>query len=309
VVSPDLDAVWIACAARMDLPVARGGEAYVHFDGRTLWIAGGEHLDSDDTLAQLVLHEICHMAVQGPATRHAPDWGLDNTTDRDVERERAAVRLQAHLCGAFGLRGALYPTTEVRAYFEAMPADPLAGPEPSAAMARVAAVRIAREPFAPALNEALEETARLLAVPRHRSGHAPVPDGDARTCGTCVWRGSGRCRQATRPVRVAAAARACVRHEAALICADCGACCRSAYDVVPVGPREVARRRHPALVAVLGDGSFALSRRGDRCAALEGPEAGPCRCRIYADRPRACRDLEVAGRHCLTARRRVGLTL
>jgi hypothetical protein len=32
-------------------------------------------------------------------------------------------------------------------------------------------------------------------------------------------------------------------------------------------------------------------------------------CTIYDDRPRACRDFEAGGRHCLVARRRVGLSV
>lgn len=306
-----LDEIWIDCAKRLDLAIARGGDAFVHFDGRVLWIAPDEDLDDDDTLAQLVLHEICHLAVQGPAMRYVPDWGLDNTTDRDAVRERAAVRLQAHLCGAHGLRAALYPTTEVRAFFEALPWHALGSaedPDPASALARVAAARVGRYPFHPVVPEALERSARLLHVPMHHSGRALVGDGDERSCGTCVWRSaSGRCRQAARAVRVPASARACVRHQEALCCSDCGACCRSAFDVVPIRPREPVRRRHPAMIAV-GNGVFSMLRRGDRCAALSGPDAGPYTCGIYADRPRVCRDLEVGGRNCLIARRRVGLS-
>jgi Fe-S-cluster containining protein len=66
---------------------------------------------------------------------------------------------------------------------------------------------------------------------------------------------------------------------------------------------------------------WSLLRAGDRCAALEdGPppdhdgNAAPIagarayHCRIYEDRPRTCREFERGGRHCLTARRRVGLS-
>ena len=56
---------------------------------------------------------------------------------------------------------------------------------------------------------------------------------------------------------------------------------------------------------------------GDRCAALCGGEpdaAKPERvtryyCAIYDDRPRTCRDFTLGSAHCLTARRRVGLSL
>ena len=53
---------------------------------------GGAQLDADDSLAQLVLHEICHLLVQGPAHRDQNDWGLDNTgaSPFDEVRERVA---------------------------------------------------------------------------------------------------------------------------------------------------------------------------------------------------------------------------
>ena len=81
-----LDGIWIEAAAELNVPVVRGGDAYVHWDGRALRIAGDEHLDDDDTVAQLVLHELCHFITQGESSREIPDWGLDNTSDRDTAR-------------------------------------------------------------------------------------------------------------------------------------------------------------------------------------------------------------------------------
>jgi hypothetical protein len=120
-----LDEIWIAAARRLDLPVVRGGDAYVHWDGRALRVAGDEHLDADDTVAQLVLHEICHFITQGISSRDELDWGLDNTSERDHGRELSCVRLQAHLLGAYGLRGVLFPTTPVRGFFEGLGDDAL----------------------------------------------------------------------------------------------------------------------------------------------------------------------------------------
>jgi hypothetical protein len=310
-VRQELDDIWIACARTLELPVQRGGDAYVHFDGRTLWIADDSHLDDDDTVAQLVLHELCHWAVQGEQSRAIADWGLDNTTDRDAERERAAVRLQAHLCGAYGLRGLLFPTTVVRPFFESLPARALGEPDdsdPSVALARQAATRVGRWPMSPAIPEALERTATLAGVPRHPHSKHPLVD-DLRTCGTCAWRTVGaQCRQSDSRRKISADARACVRHEDSLDCLTCGACCRSAYDAVWVGARDLVRKRHPELIATDAHGA-SIRRSGDRCAALDGPPAGPYHCRIYDDRPRTCRDFTLGGRHCLTARRRVGLSL
>jgi hypothetical protein len=308
----ELDAVWTACAAAIDLPVARGGEAFVHFDGRVLWVADDADLDDDDSLAQLVFHELCHLAVQGPAMRHVPDWGLDSSSDRDLVREHGAVRLQAHLAGLWGLRAVLFPTTEVRALWNTLPDDAL-GPasDESSACARVGTARIAREPFSPAIAAALEATARWIGAPKHRSGWPRVAATDGRTCGTCAWRTNGGwCRHGRHRVRVGPDDAACTRHERALDCLACGACCRSGFDVVPLGPREAARLDRWAVRSPGGGFEMRRSagRSDDRCAALLGEPAGPYTCAAYAERPRACRDLDPGGRHCLAARRRVGLS-
>ena len=58
-----------------------------------------------------------------------------------------------------------------------------------------------------------------------------------------------------------------------------------------------------------------ILREGDRCAALRGGEYDASNrstryaCVIYDDRPKPCRDFTLGSDHCLTARRRVGLSL
>jgi hypothetical protein len=303
---PELDDIWIACAQKLGVRVARGGDAYVHYDGAVLHLATAEHLDADDTIAQLILHELCHWAVQGHAACFVADWGLDNTNDGDATRERAAVRLQAHLNAAWGLRAHLYPTTSVRAFYDSLGAAPLTDrPDDSIALADAGAERVAREPFAVALRDAFAASATVVGVAMHRAG-APLGVG---ACGTCVWRApSGLCRRAGARVFVRADEVACARHEAALDCLTCGACCRAGYDAVLVGPREAIVARQPQLV-VLDGTTHLLRRRGDRCDALSGEPRGPYACAVYADRPRACSDLERGGRHCHTARNRVGLSV
>jgi hypothetical protein len=306
-----IDAIWIEAAARLGIPVARGGDAYVHFDGAVLHVADGAALDADDSLAQLVLHEICHALVEGDQARALPDWGLDNTNDGDLAREEAAVRLQAHLAGAYGLRGALYPTTAVRPFYEALGRDTLA----ASVLARQAAARAARMPWSRVLADALGATSRAIEQampaalgPRHPVSGWPTAVQLLKTCGDCAWRTpGGRCRQAPTHARVTASAGACVRWEAILDCAGCAACCRGAYGSVPVPPRD---RGRPALAKLLvrRAGYVELARESDRCAALDGAAEGPFACRVYSDRPRPCRDFEIGGRHCLEARRRIGLT-
>ena len=251
--------------------------------------------------------------MQGPANRRCADWGLDNTgaaeSRFDEVRERAAVRLQGHLAGGFGLRAHMFPTTVVRPFYEGLPDQPLDADEEDVALARAAATRAGHAPFRGALGEALRESALALGISLHRGG-AALAD---LACGDCAWRaGSGLCRAADRRIFVAADEQGCARHETALDCLRCGACCRSGYDAVPAGPRARVVLRHPALV-VARDGGFDLGRKTvgdeDRCVALDGPVAGPYACAIYADRPPACADLPVGASACLHARRRVGLSL
>ena len=55
---------------------------------------------------------------------------------------------------------------------------------------------------------------------------------------------------------------------------------------------------------------FEIRREGSRCAALDvkGGEGRSYTCTIYDNRPRPCREFAAGGRHCLDARRRVGLS-
>lgn len=104
---------------------------------------------------------------------------------------------------------------------------------------------------------------------------------------------------------------ACRYFEAPVDCATCGACCREAFDSVPVDDDDTIRVRHPELVVDHDDGWRDLQRvptaTGSRCGALSGDGvARPFRCDVYAARPRACRDLAENSANCLFARRRVG---
>jgi len=92
-----------------------------------------------------------------------------------------------------------------------------------------------------------------------------------------------------------------------------GACCRAAYHSVEVSRRDPVVKAQPSFVVDRGS-YLELARAGDRCAALdggdvEGERVQPYRCVIYDDRPRTCRDFTLGSEHCLTARRRVGLSL
>jgi hypothetical protein len=379
-----LDRVWRAAASGVGLKIERSAECYAATDGRgTLIIGTGETLDPDDCLAQMIFHELCHSLVQGPESFEVPDWGLCNESDRDLPREHACLRVQAFLAGRHGLREVLAPTTDHRAFYDALGADPLEGDDPSVPLARRAAVRARRAPWAPHLERALAATAAIARAvgarstaragsraARHRGpsasrapaegrGAAPAPsraleearpDGKpaaapaeslpslwervgepvgahpsglrahpapaGRTCGDCAWQrpaGPGkkvpRCRQAD-DARVSPAWTACERFEPALDCRRCGACCREAYQVVEVSPRDPFVKRHPDLLERV-DGRLSLRRADGRCPPLrgDGTAEAPFTCAVYAERPKTCRDFERGGAHCLDARRRVGLSL
>jgi hypothetical protein len=324
----EIDRLWTDAASRCGFKLTRGDAAYATTDGQgTILVGSPATLDADDSLCQLVLHELCHALVQGEQSWSLVDWGLCNTDDRDEVAEAACLRLQAHLATRHGLRAELCPTTSWQAYYRALPAEPLAATAEAdqAACQRAcqgAALAESRG-LAPVIHQALAATAALVAVKRtgtsdrdrHPSGFALGPARE--TCGTCAWRYLGgrgapveRCRQSAPEsgdgVRVESGLPACERWEAPVDCGRCGACCREAYHTVSVSMRDPVVWKQPALVVRSGH-RFSLLRAGDRCAALQVQDGG-YRCEIYQDRPRTCRDFERGGRHCLVARRRVGLS-
>lgn len=148
-----------------------------------------------------------------------------------------------------------------------------------------------------------------------------LPAGDGtRSCRDCAW-----ARRTTDALRCVASASpdgagpdlsedsaACAYFEALVHCDPCGACCREAFDSVPVGPDDAhTASAHPELIREQ-DGWRDLQRVptacGTKCVALRGDGVNaPFRCAIYADRPSACSDLEPGSWNCWFARKRVGL--
>ena len=345
-----LDALWLATARQLGLTVRRSTEVYASTDGQGVMTLGSdETLDSDDCLAQMIFHECCHWLVEGTASERLPDWGLDNITDRDQPREMACLRLQAFLAERHGLRAVLAPTTDFRAYYDALPADPFEPRhDPSVAPAILALARADDEVQFAALHAALEATGEIVRAaarvvtldeeapasellwlsatePLEQHPHGrPLSAVEGRTCGDCAWRherGSGaratsRCRQ-SEDARVDVEWPACERWEAALDCRTCGGCCRAAYDAVIVPPRDPVLKVHPDLI-VRRENFQEVRREGNHCCALVGgPAAGatdltgfaPWSCTIYDTRPKPCRSFELGGDNCIIARRRVGFSL
>ncbi|HEY0713319.1 MAG TPA: YkgJ family cysteine cluster protein [Polyangia bacterium] len=344
--APDIDRVWQDAAVRCGFRLERTDAAYATTDGSGV-IAIGEWtiLDPDDCLAQLILHELCHALVQGEARWREPDWGLDNTCARDDVAEAACLRLQAHVSDRHGLRELFAPTTPWKDYYRTLGADPLrpalAADAEACELATTALALATNKGIDRVFDEALAATGALLAARGGLRGVGathPVgfPLGPVKkTCGDCAWLYRGgrgpaveRCRQTAGEVgdgrRTSAAFPACERFEPPVDCLTCGACCREAYHSVSVSMRDPVVWKQPGLMVRNGH-RWSVLRAGDRCAALESEpvaastvEAGVrstvkaashrFHCRIYEDRPRTCREFEQGGRHCLVARRRVGLS-
>jgi hypothetical protein len=337
--------VWLETARRIGLRVVRTGDAYAVTDGRgELAIGDDATLDADDSLAQMIFHELCHSLVEGEAAFARPDWGMDNTGPDHDWREHACLRVQWVLAGRHGLRGLFAPTTEFRAFWDQLAGDVLAERADPSVQAAIAGLRrVTQPPWAPALEDSLAATAQVAQVAASAArlaaagGSAATSDGlrslwlgvttppaahptglparaagaTAATCSTCVWRSNARCRQAN--AKIDPAWPACERFEAALDCQTCGACCRAAYHSVEVSRRDPVVKARPEMIVDRGS-YLEIQRAGDRCGALEGGavEHGTTtryRCTIYDDRPRTCRDFTLGSAHCLTARRRVGLSL
>ena len=188
-----LDLIWTGCARRCGFRVERSDDVYASTDGAgTLYIGRSDTLDVDDCLAQMIFHELCHALVQGDDGVGRPDWGLDNRTDLDEDREHACLRLQALLADRHGLRGFLAPTTDFRAFYDALGHDPLADADPSTrAVVEAAAQRADSGPFAPDLTDALHATALIVISARRfldesppgaaRSLYQLAPPGDEAT--------------------------------------------------------------------------------------------------------------------------------
>ncbi|MCP4446740.1 MAG: hypothetical protein GY811_15540 [Myxococcales bacterium] len=161
-----LDTIWIRAMERMGIRVVFSSSAYADYDGKgTLAIGTTRILDSDDCVAQIVLHEICHWLVEGKESAGEVNWGVVNTSLRDLAREYASLRLQAALAAPLGLRRFLANTTDHRAYYDALPEDPFAASDDgSAELAKVALERVTESPWAPALADALSATQTIVAT-------------------------------------------------------------------------------------------------------------------------------------------------
>jgi hypothetical protein len=132
-----LDPYFESVAIAFGFIVMRESGAYVSYQGDgVLRVAPYAELDHDDTLGQMVIHELCHFFVEGATSRNEWDWGLANDRPDDEPSELAAIRAQAALLASFGLRKIFAPTTVYRFDYDRLPVDPLAGDSGEAERAR-----------------------------------------------------------------------------------------------------------------------------------------------------------------------------
>lgn len=165
-----IDAIWIDAARSLGFSIERSDDAYASFDGVAIITIGKRStLDNDDSVAQLVFHELCHALTQGSPSLVRSDWGLDNTTDDDAVREYACLHLQAWLSDRVGLRVPMTPTTVVQTYYRTLPDDPMSGSGDAVSVARDTVSSRLFAQWEPVLNEALSRTATRIAstVGRH----------------------------------------------------------------------------------------------------------------------------------------------
>jgi hypothetical protein len=168
-------AAWVAAAHGMGFSVRRSPDAWAAYDGQGgITVSDDSGLDADDSAASLILHELSHFLVQGAASASQPDWGLDtvNPGPDEQRRERSAVRIQRAVLLRRGLQDRLAPTTDYRAFYDALGADP-----------------IADDPLAQAAWELLVERGWLSILDAALGATAGTPDCGA--CGACCHRGFG----------------------------------------------------------------------------------------------------------------------
>lgn len=162
-----LDLIWIQTAAELGIKVERDSTVFASWDGvGTLRIGTPETLDADDSLAQMIFHEICHALVEGPDAFHLLDWGLESNNPTHRVREHACLRLQAALTDKYGLREFLASTTVYREYYDSLPRNSLDDDDddPAVALACGGGRRARQGPWSAPLDRGLRLTSEIAAL-------------------------------------------------------------------------------------------------------------------------------------------------
>lgn len=322
-----LDQLWINTAEKIGFSIKRSDDAFATYDGEdTLYLATSKELDQDDSLAQMILHEICHSLIEGATSFRMRDWGLENESYENAEREHACLRLQAFLLGRHGLRQVFAPTTDHRSFYDALEENPLENiNDKSVRLAKLGVQSSTKTPWNPHLDLALKTTETMIRLTLDVAGDlnhslfdlledAPPPHDTkllgrlSHTCEECVWFENDECKQSKETTQ--SHSQACERFESDIDCQNCGACCGKAYHSVTVDQSESAISKYPELFVKRSD-YIELKRKNGSCIALGGSidKKQSHACNIYKDRPSCCREFTLGSPNCLEARRRVGLSL
>lgn len=305
-----LTRVWRICAEAIGFRIERSADVYASSDGAgTIFLGTDDILDPDDSMAQMIFHELCHALVEGESGERLPDWGLDNTSGRHTWREHACLRLQAYLSMEWGLREFFAPTTDFRVTFwRSLPMNPFEAPaesggrrERSCVAARVAAWRAGQPRWRGPLTAAMEASAAIAGTvarvranagarsvqplpslydtvtappPRHPAEHSFLAMWhEGQGCETCAWstqvRQRLRCRHAPL-VKLVSDAPACARWEAAGDL-NCQACGACCREAYDSVELGV---RDPFIKRhpslVVFASTPKVARAGGRCSALAG---------------------------------------
>ncbi len=165
-----LSVIWLNLAQQLGITVHRDDQVFAAWDGNgTLTIGDDATLDPDDSLAQMIFHELCHALTEGGPALSLPDWGLENDRPDHVVREHACLHLQAALAGKYGLREFFATTTDFREYYDRLPADPIYDDPESISsevemIARDAWRRATEGPWAKSLASALQSTSEIANI-------------------------------------------------------------------------------------------------------------------------------------------------
>ena len=162
-----VELIWLATAKKLGLVVRRHPDVFAMTEGDgILHLGPRSSLDPDDSVLQMIFHEICHWITNGEETARERDWGFRVGGDLDP-REHACQRLQATLAQRYGLRDMLGATGDFRQYWDRLGDDPMAPLDETPwetevlQHARAAIVRADSPPFAEPLQVALEATATI----------------------------------------------------------------------------------------------------------------------------------------------------
>lgn len=334
-----LEYIWRRAAKQFGFNVERSKDVYASNNGRgIIYIAENQYLDPEDSMAQMILHELCHGLVQGESKVYELDWGFGKegqTEEEETAWEHAALRLQAALLQQHGLRDIFIPTTPFRSYYQNLGANPLSNLDDCAPFLQKGIALANRAPYRIILNEALNASYQMISVlqsmtykstathflwdgfelPKcHATGRMELSAWFNKKCLDCVWFNDDFCQKNTdAPQKILGTFNACSQFEQQqLDCQSCAACC-CAFDQIPISDLEFVHlsRLNPKIVTSLPDYTgMTYNKSLPSCAALaHSSDRQRWHCTIYEERPLTCQDVEKYGPACLFARQKQGFTL